>query len=543
MISAIITVSITETIHAKGNEEALKSEIDRVPEDLVADLTFMEVFPDSNMAQAVANELGKSPQDSITQELIAQTTSLSLTRKKIANIEGIQYFIHLESLDLSDNQIDTIPETMNQLTQLKNLILKNNRSLKELPDSIGELPQLSHLDLAWSSLTKLPTSIGDLSKLKKLTIEWNHLTSLPTTIGNLSELEELNARSNEIKSLPTSIGQMTNLKRLSVDENQLTSLPETIGSLSNLEELFLGDNQLTSLPSSFVHLTDLWMLGLENNLLPSNVADILKDSLSLPPEVIDDDEQFKLFLSPDVHPTYEIHSQDELNQQLNSQALSEIVYVIDPDYDYDEEEDIAFEGHQFILDELTDAEGERVSLSDYIADNEVLKEGKVLAKIRATGTGMFPNNSDQAMTDDTLTLVFKKKPILHIRQVILASEEMLSMPTKGYFSSHYQDSQINISSPSGKQEVTPYKEVTFEPFARQFIHDIKPIIPEYYDYDGHIISTVDTIHQPASRDLNPTISLDYTIAKEYWLTVYLKNINNPKPYSWDYSNHSFGEIK
>ena len=45
------------------------------------------------------------------------------------------------------NQITSLPGSIGDLTNLRNLILKNAEGLKSLPDTIGRLANLEHLEL------------------------------------------------------------------------------------------------------------------------------------------------------------------------------------------------------------------------------------------------------------------------------------------------------------------------------------------------------------------------------------------------------------
>ena len=69
--------------------------------------------------------------------------------------------------------------------------------------------RLQMLNLSNNELTSLPSSIGDLSKLCKLFLSNNGLTSLPSSIGNLSKLQILYVSDNELTFLPESISQLS----------------------------------------------------------------------------------------------------------------------------------------------------------------------------------------------------------------------------------------------------------------------------------------------------------------------------------------------
>uniref|UniRef100_UPI002636BAF0 leucine-rich repeat domain-containing protein n=1 Tax=uncultured Psychrobacter sp. TaxID=259303 RepID=UPI002636BAF0 len=123
--------------------------------------------------------------------------------------------------------------SMGRLTNLAALDVRNN-ILSELPESIGRLTNLESLIIGDNNLSELPESIGQLTNLWCLKIEDNNLSELPESIGRLTNLEVLDVRNNNLSELPESIGQLTNLRYLSIGNNNLSELPESIGQLTNL---------------------------------------------------------------------------------------------------------------------------------------------------------------------------------------------------------------------------------------------------------------------------------------------------------------------
>jgi Leucine-rich repeat (LRR) protein/GTPase SAR1 family protein len=167
----------------------------------------------------------------------------------------------LQTLDLRENQLTELPETIGRLTQLQSLDLSDNK-LTTLPESIGDLTRLQTLDLRKNQLTELPETIGRLTQLHTLDLSYNQLTTLPESIGHLTQLQELVPSNNQLTALPKSIGQLTQLQELVLSNNQLTALPKSIGQLTQLTELNLADNKLTALPDSLGFLTNLKKLSL-----------------------------------------------------------------------------------------------------------------------------------------------------------------------------------------------------------------------------------------------------------------------------------------
>jgi Leucine-rich repeat (LRR) protein len=169
-------------------------------------------------------------------------------------------------LNLSNNQLTELPESIGNLTHLQKLFLSNNH-LAALPEEILSLTYLRVLNLSTNNITTLPEGILSLTYLNKLNLGYNQLASLPTSIWNLTSLRALWLNYNRLISLPAEIGQLANLDYLNLSNNQLTSLPESIGDLSILGSLNLSNNQLRSLPASIGNLTNLESLYLANNHL------------------------------------------------------------------------------------------------------------------------------------------------------------------------------------------------------------------------------------------------------------------------------------
>ena len=171
-----------------------------------------------------------------------------------------------KSLYLSHQWIEELPPEVGQLTNLTSLDLYNNR-LTTLLESIGQLTNLAFLNLTSNRLTMLPEAIGQLTNLTSFNLRNNQLTALPEAIAQLTNLTFLKLNNNQLTTLPEAIAQLTNLTSLDLSNNQLTTLPEAIVQLTNLTSLDLSNNQLTTLPEAIVQLINLTSLDLSNNQL------------------------------------------------------------------------------------------------------------------------------------------------------------------------------------------------------------------------------------------------------------------------------------
>lgn len=73
-------------------------------------------------------------------------------------------------MDLSNNQLTTLPNEIEFLKRLQELYLRNNQ-LTALPKGIGYLKKLQKLDLSRNQLTTLPKEIETLKKLEELFLD------------------------------------------------------------------------------------------------------------------------------------------------------------------------------------------------------------------------------------------------------------------------------------------------------------------------------------------------------------------------------------
>jgi internalin A len=189
-----------------------------------------------------------------------------LTEKELFRIIRRAKEFEWKTLDLSGEELESLPDEIGSLITLTQLILDNN-SLESIPDAVGNLVNLNHLSLNNNHLNSLPDSIGNLIYLTHLSAEKNYLASLPHSIGSLGNLARLSLNENHLESLPDSIGKLTGLIHLGLDNNLLLSLPESIGFLTDLNHLNLYSNRLTSLPDNIGRMVSLTTLSVGRNQL------------------------------------------------------------------------------------------------------------------------------------------------------------------------------------------------------------------------------------------------------------------------------------
>jgi hypothetical protein len=118
-------------------------------------------------------------------------------------------------------------------------------NLRSLPESLGQLTALQHLNLTrCSRLASLPESLGRLTALQRLDLPhcWE-LVSLPESLGQLSALQHLDLYNcGSLASLPESFGQLSALQHLDLSWCcGLASLPDSFGQLTALQHLHMRE--------------------------------------------------------------------------------------------------------------------------------------------------------------------------------------------------------------------------------------------------------------------------------------------------------------
>ena len=198
----------------------------------------------------------------------------------------------IESLDLSGNQMRTMPAVWKLGATLTVLNLSRN-DIINFPNSVCRaLPRLRELDLSHNKLRSLPTNMGNFSQLSVLSLESNFLKFLPESMMLLSEtlswlllghnklrtlpqlawsyfsaLQVLTLHENRLRALPEDFGGFSSLRMLTLHGNKLAALPAPFGKCPLLERLTLNGNTIAELPKSFSELSSLRYLRLDHNHL------------------------------------------------------------------------------------------------------------------------------------------------------------------------------------------------------------------------------------------------------------------------------------
>ena len=146
----------------------------------------------------------------------------------------------LEVLDLTDNNLSSLPNDFEQFKKLKRLFLSNNQ-FNHVPKVLAKLPVLSMIGMRNNKIKIFEENSLPLST-KWLILTDNELEFLPEFIGDLKLLQKFMLSGNKLAFLPNSINKCTNLELLRIAANNLTSFPTSLLSLPKLSWLAYGGN-------------------------------------------------------------------------------------------------------------------------------------------------------------------------------------------------------------------------------------------------------------------------------------------------------------
>lgn len=223
-----------------NNVQLTSGRLKNVPKELkiCTEIKYLDLF--GNSIQEIPDwffQFKKLEHISLRSNLLKELPTIVFT------IENIKY------LNLSDNQIREIKgHYFSNLLDIEKVDLSYNQ-ISSLPVEKIEYPKCKSLNIKGNKLEKFPTAISDAYTLEKLDLSENKIGSIDDdAFDNLENLIELDLSFNELNYLPTSIGKLTKLKRLNLSGNKISSLPKEFENLTSLEFLDFDSNPIGRVP-------------------------------------------------------------------------------------------------------------------------------------------------------------------------------------------------------------------------------------------------------------------------------------------------------
>ncbi len=163
----------------------------------------------------------------------------------------------LKLLDISGNNMKTLPTSLNGLKHLEHLNV-STCGLIGYPEILNELVSLKHLDISCNpELETISRNIDKLSLLEYLDMSQCGLKEV-SLISTLTSLVHLNVGSNDIMTFPECLQNLTKLHYLIISNCGLGECPEYLSAYTQLKYLDISRNKhIMKLPESLKHFREL----------------------------------------------------------------------------------------------------------------------------------------------------------------------------------------------------------------------------------------------------------------------------------------------
>lgn len=250
------------------------------------------LIPDVNLEQSLLDQgidsEGGLPNGRVLTSDITPITILDISNEGINDLTGIEDFTSLQNLNVSFNNLNSLPLQNNTLqiiranecnlggkqisfinngtvlTNVSTLELQNNNIGNGAPISFTGVPNVTYLDVRYNNFSSI-TSLATLSQLSNLNVAFCNLNSIDTSGNGLlsslyifgNNLTNLNTNSNN--SLTQLLAGGNNLTSVSITNNQLLTILDlsdnnlstiTLPQTTTLQELTVYTNNLSSLDIS-----------------------------------------------------------------------------------------------------------------------------------------------------------------------------------------------------------------------------------------------------------------------------------------------------
>jgi hypothetical protein len=150
----------------------------------------------------------------------------------------------LEKLDFSDCGLTDIPESIQNLKNLKYLKLRNN-NIKTIPNWLNKLKSLTFLDLSSCGITNRLDLTG-LSVLTDVVLDYNaKMSELPIGLESLTSLSRLTASNCDLRAVESTITSCKELFLIDIHGNKkLSKIPVNLSGMDNIIAICIDDTAI-----------------------------------------------------------------------------------------------------------------------------------------------------------------------------------------------------------------------------------------------------------------------------------------------------------
>lgn len=145
--------------------------------------------------------------------------------------------------------------------------IKLSNNLETFPSELFQLTaSLEYLDLTGNNLSSLPDDFYKFEKLKILFLSDNQFEKFPEVLAHCKNLDIIGFKNNKIKTIEEN-SFPEHLRWLILTNNQLEQIPKSIGKCFRLQKLMLAGNRLNSLPKDLSNCKNLELIRIAANQL------------------------------------------------------------------------------------------------------------------------------------------------------------------------------------------------------------------------------------------------------------------------------------
>lgn len=150
----------------------------------------------------------------------------------------------LEKLDFSDCALTQIPDSIQNLKNLKYLKLRNNK-IQFVPEWVNKLTKLNFLDLSGCDIRNR-FDLSGLSEVTDIVLDYNpKMVELPTGFETLSKLARVTASNCGLKKVDDAITNCPELFLVDFHGNKnLTKIPSNISGMENIIAICIDDTNI-----------------------------------------------------------------------------------------------------------------------------------------------------------------------------------------------------------------------------------------------------------------------------------------------------------
>ena len=155
--------------------------------------------------------------DGLTEDVITSLAGESTIPER--NLNDISGTTHLLLADVGSSLTDALPSLLSTVSSSLVVLDLADNGLSFLPESLRHCTLLEELNVAENPLRVLPTWTAELVEMRMLVVDGCQLQHIPQDLSALGRLHTLCARRNRLVSLPSWLCLLGQLETLRVDDN------------------------------------------------------------------------------------------------------------------------------------------------------------------------------------------------------------------------------------------------------------------------------------------------------------------------------------